>query len=125
MGSASLQIKSAGAFTSERRGEKSLRSLANQSGAEGRFRLCCSRQSAAPKRLTSIPPDVAVRTRCRTSSGFERGADGEDAAHRLCDEIDGPVDQLQHRLEEIVQALDARIRGIRAEAWPAEQHFLS
>src|SRR5262249_22525142 len=34
------------------------------------------------------------------SGCFERGADGEDAAHRLRDEIDGAVNQPQHGLEE-------------------------
>ena len=56
---------------------------------------------------------------------FERRPDGEDAAHRLRDEVDGPVDPPQHRGEEVVEALDARIGRVRAEARPAEQHLLS
>ena len=123
MASASLQRRSAGAFTSPSRADRSVRSRMNQGGASGCAARCSGRQSAAPRLATSRPPEVAVSTSRRTRSG-------RSMARRSASTP--PIDWARTSLrpgrqpghqpaEEVVEGADGGIRRLAGEAGPADE----
>src|SRR2546427_12538703 len=87
IGSASPKSKRVGALISTRRSSKLLLSSAHHD-SEGRSLRQAGRQSAAPKRVMSRPPDVAVSTKMPDLvREVESGTQRKDTTHRLGDQI--------------------------------------